>query len=802
MKKQFTAVIVLLVVAVLCGTAFAAKKKAPAKMETPKPVGEKPDIQRFEPRGIERGIETTIHLIGTNLLGITEIRTGDKQIKAHVTEGGEKNTEAWVAVTAEKGTPLGAYDLSVVNAKGESKKVKIYVDDLPQFYESSTNKMQKLFAVRAPCSFWGTLEPAGDGDEVAFEAKAGENLVFDLTAKMIGSKANIMITLTDDKGNPLASNNSFDGGDPLLAYTVTTSGRYHVRIDEEQMGGSADHYYRLSIGALPVVVGGFPLSIKTNQNAEIELIGYNLPANRKTTFKAEKAGEMEVPVDKEKFRVRKPVNVLVTDENESIETEPNDAFSEATEIHVPAIVSGRIWREDKTNKKNTRVGAMSHADVDLFRFDAKKGQVWMIETDAARRGSAVDTKVEVLHPDGKPVERVLLQATRDSYINFRPIDSMSGDVRVFNWQEMELNELMYLEGEVCKIFRMPEGPDSGFQYYRNNGKRICYFDTSATAHANESPAYTVEPHPPGTQLVPNGLPTFTIYYANDDDAERELGIDSRLQFTAPADGTYLIRVTDNRGISGERLAYRLIVRPAMPDFKVTLNNAAQTIPPGSAQEFTVSVDRIDGFDEDITLDISDVPNGFLISKPIFLQAGHLQASGTIWAAPDAKEPAKEAVDNMKVTSTAVIAGKKVTKDVNGFTQLKIGEKPKLLVAIEPYSESNTNFNVRSITDKPMEITVTPGETVPAWLKVKREGHEDIVTFTVENLPHGVIVDNIGLNGVLIPKGEMERQIFLKCAKWVPEMDRLAYCQAKQAGNPTSFPVLIHVRRHGAQTASK
>ena len=71
---------------------------------------------------------------------------------------------------------------------------------------------------------------------------------------------------------------------------------------------------------------------------------------------------------------------------------------------------------------------------------------------------------------------------------------------------------------------------------------------------------------------------------------------------------------------------------------------------------------------------------------------------------------------------------------------------------------------------------------------------------MENLPHGVIVDNIGLNGVLIPKDKNERQIFLTAAKWVPEVDRLCFAQAKQAGDQTSLPVLIHVRRTAVQAA--
>jgi hypothetical protein len=60
------------------------------------------------------------------------------------------------------------------------------------------------------------------------------------------------------------------------------------------------------------------------------------------------------------------------------------------------------------------------------------------------------------------------------------------------------------------------------------------------------------------------------------------------------------------------------------------------------------------------------------------------------------------------------------------------------------------------------------------------------------------VDNIGLNGVLIPKGENERQIFLTAAKWVPEQDRFCYAVENQAGRQTSLPVLLHVRKQAAK----
>src|SRR5437867_5206170 len=152
-------------------------------------------------------------------------------------------------------------------------------------------------------------------------------------------------------------------------------------------------------------------------------------------------------------------------------------------IPAPAAINGRLAR------------ANDAPDSDLFRFDAKVGQTWVIETMAAQRGSPADTKIEILHPDGKPVERLLLQAVRNSAVTFRGIDSTSPDCRVDNWEEMELNEYLYLQGEVVKIFRMPQGPDSGFLFYTANGKRRAYFDTSATAHPLDAPCYVVEPHP-------------------------------------------------------------------------------------------------------------------------------------------------------------------------------------------------------------------------------------------------------------------------------------------------------------------
>ena len=699
-----------------------------------------------------------------------------------------KATEAWIKITAALDLARGAYEVSLEAPGGESDRVKLYVDDLPQLIEAKS-KTETNLTVTLPLNIWGALDPMGDADAFDFEAKAGQTIIFDVAAKNLGSKANAVLTLSDANGKVLASNNDFDGTDPLLAYTFAADGRHTIRVHDLMLGGSVDHFYRLSAGAFPYVAGYYPLSIASNVETEVELIGFNLPPDRKVRIKGEKPGEVDVPIDPEKFRSRKTFKVIVGEGAELVETEPNDQPSEATRITLPSAVAGRIFSQKQS------------PDVDLFRFDAKTGQTWIIETAAARRASPVDTRIEVLHADGKPVERLLLQAVRNSAVTFRGIDSNNPDCRVENWEEMELNELLYLQGEVVKLFRAPQGPDSGFLFYRAGDKRRCYFDTSPAAHALDEPCYIVEPHSPGARLVANGLPVFTVYYANDDDGERKLGTDSKLLFTAPADGPYLIRVTDTRGYSGDRFAYRLVVREAKPDFKVTLEGANPTVNSGSGQAFTVKADRLDGFDGEIKVDITGLPSGFTASTPLAIQAGHNEAKGTINAALDAPKVEGTNASMSKVTATAMVHGKTETRDVNNFSTIKLGDKPKLFVVLEAFSESISTNDSTVAESKGLEITIAPGQTIPALLRVKRNGHEDLVTFTVENLPHGVIVDNIGLNGVLIPKGDNERQIFLTAAKWVPETDRRCYAIENQAGKQTSAPVMLRVRKSGAKVTA-
>jgi hypothetical protein len=115
----------------------------------------------------------------------------------------------------------------------------------------------------------------------------------------------------------------------------------------------------------------------------------------------------------------------------------------------------------------------------------------------------------------------------------------------------------------------------------------------------------------------------------------------------------------------------------------------------------------------------------------------------------------------------------VTKKFGDLGKIAVSPRPKFTVKLEPAN-----------------ITVAPGTTTSAWLSIERHDFKDRLQFQVRNLPHGVYVDNLGLNGILIPPGESKRQIFIVARPWVQETSRTFFAVADQA----SPAITVAVRR--------
>lgn len=454
------------------------------------------------------------------------------------------------------------------------------------------------------------------------------------------------------------------------------------------------------------------------------------------------------------------------------EAEPNDAAHEANGISLPAGVKGAIT---------------AGGDADLFRFRAEAGRMLTLEVNAARDQSQLDSFLEVLHGDGSPVEQVVLQATRDSWLTFRGKDSFtSDDFRVHNWREMELNEYLYCNGEVVKLWHYPRGPDSGFKVYPGGGNRETYFNTTALAHPLGQPCYTVAALPPGSQPAPNGLPVIRLHYENDDDPQRRFGSDSHLLFTAPSDGEYLVRVSDRRGFGArERFHYTLTVRDQRPDFSASIGGRDAMVPRGGGMEFPVNLQRSEGFAGPVRIDIGNLPAGFSASTPLTVQAGQFQALGLLVAAPDAVDPGGMAAAAVTITATALLNGVEVVRELGGFGNLRLGDPPGMQVQVlAADGGENPRFRIR------------PGETINARVRIDRGNYGDIIDFgnhdSGRNLPHGVFVDNIGLNGLLLLGGQSEREFQITASPIAARGEREFHLKTGSGGGAVSQRVRLEV----------
>jgi WD40 repeat protein len=749
--------------------AVTTEKKEPAPSADPA-------ISGISPRGIERGRMIEVQLSGKNLPAFVSAKCADNRVR--VFTGTATATAVPLAVATPASLPRGDYEIVASGADGKILgRTTLRVEDIAVFDLAGEVTNHPLTAL--PSNVWGTLAKAGESDRYEFKAAPGQTLIFDCRAKGIGSKADVILTLTDAAGSVMATNKNYDGsGDPFIAWKFTAAGRHAIVVADAQMDGGPGYFYSLTVGELPFVVGAFPLSVAQGAETRVELVGYNLPAEpaaRSVNVKAGAGGTVPLKIDAEKFRSRAPAALSVSEIPGVLVTSDNHTPATAQPLGVPFSANGRF---------------LTAGAADYFRFEARKGVAYAIETEAARRGSPADTRIAVLWPDGRPVERLLLQAVRDSAITFRPTDSRANEIRVENWREMELNELMWFQGEVAKIFRMPEGPDSGVQFYSEDGKRLAYFDTTPTAHALDEACYIVEPRAPGSRLTANGLPVFTLHYANDDDGRRELGSDSRLLFTAPGDGAFLVRVQDSRGYAGERFAYRLAVREAKPDFTARIADFDGVVNAGGGAAFTVIAGRKDGFDGDITCEITGLPAGWHVTSPLVIQAGHLRARGSITALAGAA-----AWKSPKLSASAQIDGRRVVRDLTGLESAKVEGDAPVIVSLQPagIEHAAPAFNPGE-PSKPREITISPGEIIPAWIVLKRGSAKGALQFDVENLPHGVVVDNLGLNGITLLEGQDAGEIFLKASPWVPEGDRPAIAVCRDAGKQASLPILLHVKR--------
>ena len=771
--------------------AAATTPVAQAKPQEPA----KPQLLRYatlgppSPRAGMRGTTVKITLGGHGIGSATAIHFPGEAIEAKLIprEGAPPDAidaELTIAPTAHPG--LRAF--YVRTALGATPAATFLVTTEPEAPEVEPNHdADKATPVKLPAMIAGTINEAGDRDAFRFHAKSGATLVFETLARPMGSSLNAELELLDSSGRRVArATRSEEGREALLVFKPEHSGDYALRVSDIDNTGSGNHYYRIRAGTFPHVDSVFPLAAAAGHSREQEFRAVNMgsPPPSQVVPNDARGGTL-LPVlvaisdtDARDTGLRQVVGVGAS----SVEIEPNNALDQAGSFSAPGGVSGRID---------------TPGDTDLHRFSLKRGERFIIELYGRRLGTPIDATIELLDARGSVLERAVLRPTRQTSVAFRDHPSTGRNIRlVYPWTGFSQGDYVLMGREVSRIAELPRNLDDDAVFWglgnpRNNtGDRIGLLGTTPEHHPIGQPIVQVEIHPPGSKFPPGGMSPTTIYYRNDDGGPG-FGKDSMLDFVAPETSEYLVRVGEMRGTGGPDFGYYLVVRKPEPDFTLSLSSENLNIPRGSSITVPVNIVRQDGFDGAVDVTLENLPPGI---RALGARIEPEQFTADLWLMAAADAP-NSAETNWTLTARSV-PDKANTNEIKHT--LDPGGPKGGWITVTP----GPNLQVAGA---PERIEIIPGHEASMTLKISHHnGFTGRVPIDVRNLPFGVRVLNIGLNGVLVTEQQTERTITLYAEPWVAPQSRhfFAAAQCEPAGTSDSSQPFLLVVGQGAPSSGE
>ncbi len=766
-----------------------------------------PTIRDVSPRGIARGTSVELSVEGFNLSkaskiffnqpGVTgkilrvkelpdlsDVRLGSNGTVSTIDLGPlPQRNQVTVELEISPDAEIGEVAFRLQTPQGTSPEGTILVE--PYYGESPDKEpndtLEGAFEVFLPSILAGAISKPGDVDHFKLKVKAGQTLVFENSAMRVGSTLQPVIAILDMDGKAIGEY-GYDGGRTAtqFAHTFKQDGTYYVRISDYERSGRAGNTYRFKVGEFGLATSTFPLGLRRGATADIAIAGHHLNGKLQNvkgepTVRGEDTVNLR-PVSDDGHAFNE-VKLALGDDPEVLASEKNISAATSQKVDWPATVNGVI----RTN------GIPGH----FYRFTAKKGQQFVIDVNAKRLGSELDSEVEVLDAQGKPIELAVVRPILETNMVLRDHDSASPGIRIQSWTGMAVGDYMLAGRELLRIEALPRGPDDDMRFENFGGQRVTFLNTSSEAHSIDKAIYKVQIHPAGKQFTSNGLPLTRLYYKNDDGGSA-YGKDSRVDFTAPADGEYIVRINDVRGQGGPDYGYRLAIREPRPDYRLAVNPRNPNVPAGGVIPLTVTATRMDGFDGPIDLEIVGLPKGLKATKGT---VGAGQATATLLLSADA-EATLESAAQLTISGKAQAAGKQLVRFANGDDLLKlisISEKPDVIMVAQT-----------------SEVTLQPGGTAEIKVKITRQnGFGGRVPVQVMNLPPRVRVLDVGLNGVLLNEDETERSFTLEALDSAEPVEQLIYVAGQVETRSTQQnlhaawqPVLVKVKPKVTVSASR
>lgn len=289
---------------------------------------------------------TRFRLVGEGVTAppeLTERTTGKYEPSPRRKPGGspityprEWKSEITIAADAAPGQRLWR----VSSARGGTGGRPFIVGDLPEFIETESNSVPETAEkITLPVTVNGQIAGERDLDYFRFEAAAGEDISIDVAAARLGSPLDPVVEIHDSNGKRVAIDESRVGSDPIIAFRVPMSGEYRLLVSNLNFHGGPQYVYRITI------------------------------ANASSSTNPAPSNKTDLPI--------------------IVETEPNDSATAANFVSWPVIVDGKL----------------SGADEDWYAFTAEKDQAISVECRPFPHGSAVLPLIAICDANGGPLAR-------------------------------------------------------------------------------------------------------------------------------------------------------------------------------------------------------------------------------------------------------------------------------------------------------------------------------------------------------------------------------------------------------------
>lgn len=347
-----------------------------------------PSLSDILPRGGSRGGVVEVDFHGGNLADAVDIMFHDPGItvaEMGAAEAGKVHVKLNIAPDCQ----LGTHAMRVRTKTGVTNLKLFSVGALTEVDENeAANNDQKnpvAFALGTTINGQVTNE---DADYFAFDLAAGDRLSAEVEAIRLGGPLfDPKLRLFDPAGREVVAEDDTPMmvQDAAFVYEVKEAGRYTIAMSEAAFGGAGGYYYRLHVGKFPRPMAVTPMGGAPGSEVNVTWLGD--PALTAQPVAAPQPSVMSTVVfaSNDSGISPTPVPFRASTLPETLEAEPNNDAATATAGVAPGAFDGVINQQ---------------GDIDFYKFEGKKGEVYDIRVFAREMGSPLDSVAVILNPSG------------------------------------------------------------------------------------------------------------------------------------------------------------------------------------------------------------------------------------------------------------------------------------------------------------------------------------------------------------------------------------------------------------------